>query len=307
MFGPFSGFALAVWQVLIGPRTLVVLLVWLALGAAAGLAAGPGAHPAEGVLLHVPGVLLPFVVLARFRTLPATLFAAGLVVALVGVLLAGRDFGRLEVQPGAETEAYERPSVARPVRTHLGGILRTAAADERSMTLSLGAGTFEYGQAIVSRVDGREQSLGPWQVRFREVTPGRTPNQVRLRATAAGQPPQTLTLRAGGSATLPDGASVTVVALEPDYGQGLGPAAQLGIREAGTGATGRTDWFFVESPDLDARLGQGTWRFELMAVEAAPGWVVDVHRRGVPWVAAAGWGLMALALVLLAARRPEVA
>jgi hypothetical protein len=307
MFGPFSGFALAVWQVLTGPRTLVVLLLWLALGAAAGLAAGPGEHPAEGVLLHVPAVLLPFVVLARFRSAAAGMLAAGLAVALVGTWVGGRDFGRLEVQPGAETEAYERPSVARPVRTHLGGILRAAAEDDRSMTLTLGAGTFDYGQAVLSRVDGREQSLGPWQVRFREPMPGRTPNQIRLRATAAGQPPQTLTLRTGGAATLPGGATVSVVALEPDYGQGLGPAAQLNIREPGGPAAGRTDWFFVESPDLDARLGQGAWRFELASVDAAPGWVVDVHRRGVPWVAAAGWVLMALALLLLAARRPEAA
>ncbi len=307
MFGPFSGFALAVWQVLTGPRTLSVLLVWLALGAAAGLAAGPGEHPAEGVLLHVPAVLLPFALLARFRSLAASLFAGGLVVALVGALLAGRDFGRLEVQPGAETEAYERPSVARPVRTHLGGIVRAAAGDENTMTVTLGAGTFEYGQALLSRVDGRERPLGPWQIRFLETMPGRTPNQARLRATAAGLPPQTLTLRAGGAATLPDGATVSVVALEPDYGQGLGPAAQLNVREPDGPPAGRTDWFFVESPDLDARLGAGKWRFELTAVEAAPGWVVDVHRRGNPWIAAAGWALMALALVVLVARRPEAA
>jgi len=306
MFGFYSGFALAVWQVLTGPRTPSILLIWLALGATAGLAAGPGEHPADGLLLHVPAVLLPFVLLARFRSSVGMLFACGLAVALVGSVLGGRDFGRLEVQPGAETESYDRPSVARPVRTHLGGIVRVAAGDENAYTVTLGAGTFEYGRSVLSRVDGREQPLGPWQIRFLETMPGATPNLARLRATAAGLPPQALTVRVGGAATLPDGATVSVVALEPDYGQGLGPAAQLNIRESEGPAAGRTDWFFVESPDLDGRLGAGKWRFELTAVEAAPRWVVDVHRRGAPWVAAVGWGLMALALFIVVARRQEV-
>lgn len=304
MFGPFSGFAAAVWQVLTGRRTLFVLLLWLAVGAVVGVVAGPGEHPAEGVLVHVPALLLPFVWLARVATGIGRFWAAGAAVALVGTLFAGGEPGRMTVQPGAETESYLRPSISRPISTHLGGIVRMQADDESHIALSLGAGTKEQGTARLSLVDGREVRLGTWAVRHRRSLPGESPNLARVRALAAGQTPQSLTLRPGQSATLADGTAVSLVELAADFGQGLGPAAQLEIRE---GETTRTDWFFVDGPDLDARLGRGTWRFELAGVDAAPALELDVHRAGNPWIAVAGWGLMALVMLALATRRPTEA
>lgn len=304
MFGPFSGFAAFVWQTLTGRRTVFVLLLWLAVGALVGITAGPGEHPAEGVLVHVPAVLLPFALWARVPSGPTPLWAAGLAVAVVGVFFAGGDAGRMRVEPGAETEQYERPSISRPIITHLGGIVRMRPDDEQHIALSLGAGTFDQGTARVSLVDGREQRLGPWQVRFHRALPGKSPSVARIRALAAGQPPQTLSLRAGQSAPLPDGTIVTVAELAADFGQGLGPAAQLQIQE---GQAVRSDWFFVDSPDLDARLGKGTWRFELAAVDAAPAVELDVHRAGNPFIAVGGWALMVLTLLALATRRGQEA
>ena len=302
MFGPFSGFAAFVWHALTGRRTIFVLLVWLAVGALAGLTGGPGAHPAEGVLVHVPAVLLPFVMWARGAKGPS-LWATGLAVAAVGSLWAGGEGGRMRVEAGAETERYERPSISRPIVTHLGGIVRMRPDDAEHVALSLGAGTFDQGTARLSLVDGREQPLGPWRVRFHRGVPGQAPSIARIRAVAVGQTPQTLALRTGQSASLPDGATVALSELAADFGQGLGPAAQLQIQEGGSG---RTDWFYVDSPDLDTRLGQGTWRFELTSVDASPALELDVHRVGNAWAAVGGWAVMVLVLFALAVRRaPE--
>ena len=38
-------------------------------------------------------------------------------------------------------------------------------------------------------------------------------------------------------------------------------------------------------------------------VDAAPALELDVHRAGNPWIAVAGWGLMALVMLALATRR----
>jgi hypothetical protein len=304
MFGPFSGFAAAVWQVLTGRRTILILLSWLAVGAVVGVVAGPGEHPAEGVLMHVPALLLPFAWLARSISGVGRFWAAGAALALIGTLFSGGEAGRMTVQPGAETERYLRPSISRPISTHLGGIVRAQADDEHHIALRFGAGTQEQGSARLSLVDGREARLGPWAVRHRRSLPGESPNVARVRALATGQAPQSLSLRRGQSATLADGTVVSLVELASDFGQGLGPAAQLEIRE---GEASRVDWFFVDGPDLDARLGRGNWRFELAGVDAAPALELDVHRAGNPWVAVAGWGLMALVMLALATRRPTEA
>lgn len=300
MTGPFSGFAAYVWQILIGRRTPFILALWLAAGALLGLAAEPGQHPAEGLLLHAPAVLLPFVLWAR-SGVPHALVGAGLGVAFVGTLLAGGQPGLVTAQPGGETESYRRPTGARPVISHLGGILRTQIDDAEHASVRLGAGTVELGSARVRLDPGApEVPLGPWQVRFRRAVPGATPDLARVKATAEGQPPQELLLRSGTQASLPDGTTVALGKLAADYGQGMGPAAELTVTE---GEKARTDWLYVDGKDLDKRLGEGKWRLELAAVEAAPGLELEIHRRGMPWAVAVGWMLVAVGALGLG-RRP---
>ncbi len=304
MSGLLTGFSTFVWQVLTARRTLLILLLWLGAGAVLGRLSAPGEHPAEGLLLHVPGALLPFAFWARFglRDRAAALLGAGVAVALIGTLVAGGGFGSMTCDPTGSTESYNRPGVGRPVPVHLGGVLGVQADDESHVALRLAAGAVEMGLARVSLLDGREQTLGPWQVRYLKSVVGEAPSRVRVHATAEGQPPQDLLFRQGQQVRLPDATVVALTNLAADYGQGLGPAAELTI----TGENyHRADWYFVDAPDLDARLGTGKWRFEVQAIDPAQTIVVDVHHHGIPWAVAAGWAMVLAALVWAGTRRTE--
>lgn len=169
--------------------------------------------------------------------------------------------------------------------------------------MQLGVRGADTATALLPLDGTREAALGPWAVWLRSVAPGDEPAMARLRLTPrAGGDPVELRVRAASAAALPDGAQVSVVRISPDYGRALGPAAQVQVDSA---AGNDLAWHFVDSPDLDRRVGRAPWVVELLAVETEPRLVLGVRRRGNSVVVMAGLAVMALALagVLVGGRR----
>jgi hypothetical protein len=280
----------------------------LALGAAAvvGLRAGAGDHPATTVLAAIPAALLPFSVAARSIGLPRSLlaaqalWAAGLGLAVVGALVAGGDAGTVRVRPGELAESYERVTSGRATPYHLGGQL-AVEVDDGAANLWLGIRDVEAGRATLPLHGDREVRLGPWAVSLAALEPGGAPTRLRFRARprAGGEPVEGV-VGAGQTVALAKDARVTALRLSGDFGGALGAAAQLQVDwPDGTAAA----WHFVDDPDLDARVGTAPWIIEPLELLADPVLVLSVRRPGTPWVAVAGWILMAAGLAGLAFRR----
>ena len=103
-----------------------------------------------------------------------------------------------------------------------------------------------------------------------------------------------LDLRAGETLPLADGVTLTLEGLEADYGRRLGAAARVSLD---TNGQRRTDWVFLDAPDLVQRLAPGQWTIEPTSISADSSWVLGVRRSGIQWLAALGLALAAAALV----------
>jgi hypothetical protein len=295
-----TGFWGSWWTLLTAPATPAVLL--LALGAAAivGLRAEAGAHPATTILAAIPAALLPFSVAARAFgqprsvLLPRALWAAGLGLAVVGGVVAGGGAGTARVRPGETVERYLRIASGRATPYHLGGQL-TVDLDGGAANLWLGVREAELGRATLPLEGAREVRLGPWAVSLADVEPGGAPTRLRFRARprAGGEPVQGV-VGVGQTVELTKDVRVTALRLSGDFGGALGAAAQLQIDwPEGQQAA----WHFVDGGDLDARVGTAPWIIEPLELLADPALVLNVRRPGTPWLAVAGWILMAAALV----------
>lgn len=103
---PLRGPWATAWSVVASPWASWVLGWWVAIAALIGFATEPGGHPASGLLMQLPAVLLPFTVLARAlssarRPGYAAAWSVGLLVALVGAVFAGGAAGVASVGGGA--------------------------------------------------------------------------------------------------------------------------------------------------------------------------------------------------------------
>lgn len=316
MRGPWA----MVWAMLASPWTTWALGLWIALGAALGLAAagadgpptlggldllpGPGQHPASSLLLQLPAGLLVFTVLARRLNGTAAelrwtgVYCLGLATALAGGWLAGGEAGLASVGGARPTESYTRPISGRTAPAHLGGQLQARLTAE-GVALTLGVDGHPIGDARLPLDGVAEARLGPWAMYLADVAPGSEPAYARLKLTPrAGGEPVERAVRVGSAIALDDGTQIVATRLSPDFGQALGPAAQLRVQFEG-GA--ETAWHFVDSPDLDARTGGGPWQVELLEVATEPRLELGVRRAGSTGAAMAGFGLMALALLGLLA------
>lgn len=301
---PLRGPWATAWAVVASPWTTWVLGWWVAIAAVLGFATAPGGHPAEGLLLQLPAALLPFSIAARALTegrrvlIVAAAWGVGLALALGGATVAGGSAGVAEVGGARPTESYTRQLDGRAVEAHLGGQL-TAALSPDGVALRLGVRDRVQGEALLP-LDGRaEATLGPWSVWLEDVAPGDEPAVARLRLTPRmGGEPVEMRVRTGSGAALPDGGQIMVMRLSADFGRALGPAAQVQL----DGPDGAIQaWHFVDSPDLDARVGGGDWAIALLAVETEPRLTLGVRRRGSPLPTMAGLGLMVIALGAAAA------
>ena len=294
MNGPLAGFASSVWRVLRAPRTPVVLVALWAAGAALGGLAPLGAHPAESVLLHIPAALLPFALMARAATLAERLLAVGVGLALLGAAQSGAELGEVRVGGVEPPEAYTAMLAGRQVPVALGGQLTARTDDAESLSLRLGTPKFEVASTQLPSSGEREVSLGPWRVHARGQRPNDAPS--RLRGVARGPNGEriALDLRAGETLPLADGVTLTLEGLEADYGRRLGAAARVSLD---TNGQRRTDWVFLDAPDLDQRLAPGQWTIEPTSISADSSWVLGVRRSGIQWLAALGLALAAAALV----------
>lgn len=299
-----------VFATLASPAAPVVLLVWLALAALWGLGAPHGAHPAHGALVQVPCVLLPFALLASALEqrasglLARALVSTGLVVALLGAALAGGDAGVLETSgSGAVIESYDRLGGPAVVPAHLGGQL-TVTDGPGTLGLVLGTRGIELGRAELPKDGDAERSLGPWRVHVAGVEPGQGARVARLRVRPRGADvvPATpdLVLREGQAAPLPGDGQLIVERLSPDYGRALGAGALVTVV---SGAERRSDWVFVDAPDLDERLGTGKYTVTLLELVAEPAYTLGVRRAGLHVVALVGWAVAAVGVLLFGLQR----
>ncbi len=303
-----SGIWLSTWRMLSHPNTTWGLLMLLGVGAAAGIATGPQGHPALGVAMQLPALLLPFAITAWALTAhghAAAPWSTGLLVALVGAALAGGTEAVVVVGGPAPAETATRVEGARLLPVHLGGQL-TARGVAGAVELTLGVGTTTQAEATAS-ADGRAVKLGPWWARVADIRPGDDATVARLSwrpRETPDAPPQRVALRVGGGTSVGDGARVSLRRIARDYGGSLGPAAELDV----TWPQGRERaWVFVDHPGLDVHAGTSPWVFELVAVEGEPRLELGVRRGAPAYVAMAGWGLMALVLLVgVFLRRGEV-
>jgi len=294
MNGPLAGFASSFWRVLRAPRTPAWLASAWAVGAVFGASAPLGGHPAESVLLHVPAALLPFALWARAATRAERLVAVGVGLALLGAAHSGADVGEVRVGGVEPPEAYTARLAGREVPVALGGQLTARADDAESLSLRLGTSRLEVAAAQLPTDGQREVQLGPWRVHAREQRQVEAPNRLRGVARGPNGERVALDLRAGESLSLADDVRLTLEGLEADYGRRLGAAARVSID---AGAQRRSDWVFLDAPDLDARLAPGQWTVEPTSISADKAWVLGVRRSGVRWLAVIGLGLAAFALL----------
>lgn len=296
MRGPWA----TAWAVVASPWTPWALGLWVAAGAAVGLVSEPGQHPASGLALQLPAALLVFALVARdlgastARLRWAALYAAGLATALVGGWLAGGEAGMAEVGGARPTESYTRTISGRSAAAHLGAQLgATLGADGAALTLAMKE--HHVGEAVLPLDGVREAKIGRWALHLVDVAPGDEPAYARLKLTPrGGGDPIERAVRTGSGAALEDGTQVAVLRLSPDFGRALGPAAQIQVDWEGGSATA---WHFVDSPDLDARVGAAPWAIELVEVATEPRLVLGVRRDGPIGVALAGFGVMIAALL----------
>lgn len=288
------------WAVVASPWTPWVLGLCLAGAAAAGMVSAPGQHPAGGLAMQLPAALLVFALIARdldasaARLRWAGLYAAGLVVALVGGWLAGGEAGMAEVGGARPTESYTRTIAGRDAAAHLGAQLgATLEADGAHLTLAMKA--HAVGEARLPLDGVREAQIGRWAMHLVDVAPGDEPAYARLRLfPRSGGDPIERAVRTGSAVALEDGTQIAVLRLAADFGKALGPAAQIQMDYEGGSATA---WHFVDGPDLDKRLGEGPWSIELLEVATEPRLVLGVRRAGPTGVALAGFGVMIAALL----------
>jgi len=295
MNGPLAGFASSVWRALRAPRTPVTLVALWAVGAVLGTSAPLGGHPAETVFLHIPAALLPFALMARAATWAERLVAVGVGLALLGAAQSGADLGEVQVGGVEPPEAYTAMLAGRQVPVALGGQLTARADDAERLSLRLGTPRFEVATAQLPTDGQREVQLGPWRVHARGQLQGDTPNRLRGVARGPNGEHVTLDLRAGETLPLADGVSLTLEGLEADYGRRLGAAARVSID---AGGQRRSDWVFLDAPELDQRLAQGQWTVEPTSISADKAWVLGVRRSGVRWLGAFGLALAAIALLV---------
>ncbi len=292
--GPFGGFASAVWSALRAPWLPALLAaVWLA-GAVVGLVSTPGTHPADSVLLHLPAAILPFALWARHASGIGAMASLGLGLALLGVELSGPAAGTVEVGAGVPAEAYQVPMAGRGVDVALGGQLTGQVDADGHVALRLGTPRHEIGAARLPLDRGHEATLGPWRLHLHAVETGDAPTLLRGFARRPAGERVEVALRLGQSMPLPDGATLTLDALDADYGKRLGAAARVTVDAVGSR---RTDWVFLDAPDLDARLVPDAWSVEPTAIVSEPIFVFGVRRAGLGGVALVGLALLALALL----------
>ncbi len=300
MRGPWA----SAWAVIASPWTTWGLGLWLALGAAMGLWSETGQHPAQGVALQLPAALLVFTLVASHLTASAArlrwaaVYAAGLATALVGGWLAGGEAGVAEVGGARPTESYSRIVAGRKAQAHLGAQLQ-AQLTEGGVSLTLAMKENHLGDAVLPLDGVAEAQVGRWAMHLADLAEGDEPAYARLKLTPrTGGDPIERAVRTGSATAMDDGTQIMVMRLSPDFGRALGPAAQLQIDyEGGT----NTAWHFVDSPDLDARVGISPWIVELTAVASEPRLTVGVRRAGPTGAALAGFGVMLVALLGLMA------
>lgn len=300
MRGPWA----SAWAVIASPWLSWGLGLWLAVVAASGLWSPTGQHPAQGVLLQLPAALLVFTLVAnhlaehpaRFRW--AMIYAAGLATALVGGWLAGGEAGVTEVGGARPTESYTRIVAGRKAQAHLGAQLQ-AQLTEGGVGLTLAMKESHLGDAVLPLDGAAEVMVGRWAMHLADLAPGDEPAYARLKLTPrSGGDPILRAVRTGSATAMEDGTQIAVLRLSPDFGRALGPAAQLQIDyEGGT----NTAWHFVDSPDLDTRVGISPWIVELTEVASEPRLELGVRRAGPMGVAVGGFGIMLLALLGLLA------
>jgi hypothetical protein len=297
--GGFAGF---VWRIVTARATPAVCAGFVAVGALLGVDAAPGHHPAQGPMVQLAVALLCASALGRLWRWPAparragALWAAGIVVCAFGALLAGGDAGVVRVGEQAVTEAYDRAEGSRDLPIHLGAELRAEVGAD-GVDLWLGVANRPPLTQRIPLEGVEERPLGQWSIHPIEVSSGDAPAVARLRlAPRAGGDAVEVALRIGGTHALPDGTTVRVDDLTRDYGAALGAAAMITLEHPERG--NRTAWSFIDAPDLDKRVGTGPWVVEPLAIEAAPRVVLGVRHAGLPWVAAGGWILVALGVLL---------
>ncbi len=296
---PPSGPWASVLNALASPWTLGALLALLAGSALYGLV-HDAPHPGLSLVMQAPAALLPFCVLAGGLSWPRVGWAAGLALALLGAAQVGGAEGTVLVGGPNPAESATFPRASGPVEVHLGGQL-SARLEGDGVQLALGVGQSQLA-AAVAPLDGAEVPFGEWSARVREIRVGDEPTLARFQGKPReGGEPWEVAVRAGRSVALPGGGQLAVVRISRDYGQSLGPAAEV-IVGWGDGKEDRA-WFFVDHPDLDERVGVSPWSIRLAAVEGEPLLEIGVRRGGPPLLAMAGWALMALALLVTVTRR----
>jgi hypothetical protein len=218
----------------------------------------------------------------------------GLGLALLGAGLSGPAAGTVEVGAGLPAEAYQVPMAGRGVDVALGGQLTGQVDADGHVALRLGTPRHEVGAARLPLDRGHEAALGPWRLHLHAIEAGDAPTLLRGFARAPAGERVEVALRLDQSTPLPDGATLTLDALDADYGKRLGAAARVTVDAVGSR---RTDWVFLDAPDLDARLVPDGWSVEPTAIVSEPLFVFGVRRPGLGGVALAGLALLALAML----------
>ena len=176
---------------------------------------------------------------------------------------------------------------------HLGGQVQVVSQADQ-LVLALTAGSRVPETIALPMDSGAEALLGPWSFHLDALRAGLEPAfaVLSMKPRNGGEAIER-TLRVGTALTLPDGSELRVLRLSGDYMSILGPAAQIRLDWGGQSETG---WHFVESRDLDQRVGRSPWHVELLRLDAEPRMTVGVRRAGGIWVAALGWLVIALSL-----------
>ena len=285
---------------LASPWTAWSILIWLGVQALVGLDTAPGQHPAYGVSVRLPAILLPFCVLARWSAsgtkkdgLAYVGCALGLLFAFGGTVSAGDTGGYASLGTAAPTERFIIQEAGHQVPVHLGAQVNVVRGKE-GVELALRTGNHEVDSGRITHKGGGETQIGPWSFYLRDINSGLEPVYAVLSLTPrAGGASVERTVRVGQAISLPDQTELSVLKLSGDFMSALGPAAQLRLDWAGQGDT---SWHFVESPDLDERTGAAPWRVRVLRLDPEPRMTFGVRRAGSFWLAAFGWVLVGVSM-----------